>query len=112
MKDVIDGFFDMDLDVMSDEGAPTRIEHEHEEVGDGDTVEEVYDFLVYEWDLPDGRAITARAYTDEMHTISIMTAGPGNLPVEVPEEVEDWLRTRFTAVRVLGPRGYEPLRRR
>ena len=110
MKDVIDEFFDMDT--MTEDGAPTRIEHEHEEIGDGETVEEVYDFLVYDWDLPDGRVITARAYTDEMHTISIMTSGPGNLPVEVPEAVEQWLRARFASVRVLGPQGYEALRRR
>ena len=110
MKDVAEDLFGMDA--MTDHGAPARIEHEHEEVGDGEIVEEVYDYLVYEWVLPDGRMMTARAYTDEMHTISIMTSGPGNLPVEVPEAVEDWLRERFASVRVLGPQGYESLRRR
>ena len=109
MNDVAEDLFGMEA---AEPGAPARIEHEHEEVGDGDVVEEVYDYLVYEWDAPDGRTITARAYTDEMHTISIMTAGPGNLPVEVPEAVEDWLRERFTSIRVLGPQGYEPLKRR
>ena len=88
-------------------GAPSRIEHVHEVHGDAD---EIDDYLVYEWDLAAGTMV-ARAHTDEMHTVSIMTEGPGGLQAEVPGEVERWLRARFGAVRAVDGAGYAPLRR-
>ena len=106
MRDLPEG-----MDEMVEDGAPARIEHVHEEYGPPGAVEEVYDYLIYAFDTPAGE-MTARAYSDEMHTVSIMTEGPGGLPPEVPPAVEAWLRRRFACVRVLGATGYEVLRRR
>ena len=102
--------FDVGAMEDAEPGAPDRIEHVHEEFGDPGAIEEIHDFLIYEWDLPGGTMI-ARAHTDEMHTVSIMTEGPGGLQAEVPPEVERWLRARFGAVRALDGAGYAPLRR-
>lgn len=94
------------IDETEEPGAPVRIEHVHEEIGDGEAVEEIYDYLLYTW-----ADLTARAYTDEMHTLSVMTRGPGGLQADVAPEIQAWMRARFAAVRALGPQGYEPLRR-
>ena len=96
-----------DPDSGAEPGAPSRIEHVHEVHGDWG---EIDDYLVYEWDLAAGTMV-ARAHTDEMHTVSIMTEGPGGLQAEVPGEVERWLRARFGAVRAVDGAGYAPLRR-
>ena len=89
-------------------GAPDRIEHLHEVIGDEADPEQVYDYLLYQW----GRVgITARAYTDEMHTVSIITRADGRRPAAPPGDVLDWLFTRFHTVRALGPHGYVRLRR-
>ncbi len=105
---------EFDADALEGEGrepgAPDRIEHVHEELGDPGAVEEIHDYLVYEWDL-EGGTMVARAHTDEMHTVSIMTEGPGGLQAEVPAPVEGWLRARFDAVRALDGAMYAPLRR-
>lgn len=99
-----------EVEDLREEGAPDRIEHVHDVLGENGAVEEIADYLIYEWDLPGG-AMIARAHTDEMHTVSIMTEGPGRLQVEVPAAVERWLRARFGAVRALDGAGYAPLRR-
>ncbi|MGR3541057.1 MAG: hypothetical protein ACU0BS_06480 [Hasllibacter sp.] len=89
-------------------GAPDRIEHLHEVIGDEADPEQVYDYLLYEWDEA---GLSARAYTDEMHTVSILTRADGRRPAEPPRDVLDWLFLRFHTVRALGPHGYVRLRR-
>ena len=77
-------------------------------IGDEDAPEEVYDYLLYQWDEA---GLTARAYTDEMHTVSILTRGDASRPARPPMDVLDWLFARFHTVRALGPHGYVRLKR-
>ncbi|PRY93766.1 hypothetical protein BCF33_2650 [Hasllibacter halocynthiae] len=98
----------MEDDGGREDGAPNTIEHLHEIIGDETAPEEVCDYLLYQWEEA---GITARAYTDEMHTVSILTRGEGQRPAEAPMDVLRWLFARFHTVRALGPHGYVRLRR-
>ena len=73
------------------------IEHLVDEiVADDGEVEQVYNYLVYQWPSP---PVVARAYLDEPHTVSITTGEPN-------PEIMAYLRERYARIQRLGGKGY------
>ena len=73
------------------------IEHLVDEVtADDGSVEQVYNYLVYQWSSP---PVVARAYLDEPHTVSITTGDPN-------PEIMAYLRGRYARIQRLGREGY------
>lgn len=62
------------------------------------------DHLLYRFATRQGEVL-ARCYLDCPQEICVLPAGQAPLP----RSVTDWLRARFAAILILGPRGYAPL---
>jgi hypothetical protein len=104
--------FRMDED---DPIVPVRITHNSEQIWNGETLEQNYNYLVYEFET-ENHLYRARSYLDEFHTVAIF--GPfeknaeGPMPlegVEIDQRVISYLRRRYAEVRRFGPTGYEPI---
>lgn len=100
---------------MDDEDpiVPVRIAHNSEQIWNGETLEQNYNYLIYEFET-ERHFYRARSYLDDIHTVAIF--GPfdkGNetpMPlegVEIDERVISYLRRRYAEVRRFGPNGYE-----
>lgn len=96
---------------------PVRITHNSEQIWDGDTLEQDYNYLVYEFETEQYQ-YSARAYLDEMHTVAVY--GPferdssGHMPTkdaEIDQRVLAYLRRRYAEITRLGPTGYVPIER-
>lgn len=99
--------------VDEDAIAPLRIEHRCEALFDGDQLEEVYNYLLYEFGAG-GRTYWARAYLDEIGTVSLYgpSASQGSrkrLKEPIAPEILAYLRRRFQTIQILENDGYVPL---
>jgi hypothetical protein len=59
-------------------------------------VEQVYNYLIYSWTDPD---VTARAYLDDIHVVSILSGEP-------TPPIMDYLRQRYAVIQRLERHGY------
>ena len=98
----------------SDPVDPALIEHRCEEIWSGESLEQVYNYLVYRFDI-DGLHYWARAYLDEIDEVSITTASAdleGLAPQPMggpPTAMLGYLKRRYRRITVLGPKGYQPI---
>ena len=85
---------------------PASISHEVDEVLDGDTLPERYNYIVYEFELG-GYYVKARTYLDRIETVSVYGpyAAKNSLTlVEAPaffEAVLSYLKRRFSRIQML-----------
>ncbi|MBI1185886.1 MAG: hypothetical protein GC206_00850 [Alphaproteobacteria bacterium] len=102
---------------MDDEDAiaPVRIAHNSEQVWNSDTLEQNYNYLVYEFET-DEHLYRARAYLDDIQTVAILgrfsraSSQPEMLTGEqVDPRILAYLRRRYAVVTILGPTGYAPI---
>lgn len=89
---------------------PTEIEHECEEIFDGEALVQEYNYIVYHFDC-DGRYFWARTYTHEIDTVSVY--GPFESrdtmkPVSgsLDEAILSYFKRRFRKIQTLGKEGY------
>ena len=82
---------------------PVRITHNCERIWNGDSLEQEYNYLVYEFSTEQG-SYTARTYLDTIHQVSIYG------PSKIDERVLAYLRRRFTKLQRFGRGGYEPIK--
>lgn len=94
---------------------PVRITHPSEQMWNGNTLEQNYNYLVYEFETEE-HLYRARAYLDDIQTVSIhgpfdrYSSNPAPLAgVEIDPRVIAYLRRRYAVITVLGPTGYVPL---
>lgn len=94
---------------------PVRIMHNCEQIWNGNSLEQNYNYLVYEFET-EQHQYRARAYLDRIGTVAIY--GPfdkdstGSAPVvgvEIDQRVLAYLRRRYSQVTRLGPTGYVPI---
>ncbi|MDP3459638.1 MAG: hypothetical protein Q8S09_10220 [Hyphomonas sp.] len=94
---------------------PTKITHKSEQIWDGSSLEQSYNYLVYEFETEQHRYV-ARAYLGEIETVAIY--GPFDRAsadlvevdgVEIDQRVVAYLRRRYTEITLLGKEGYEPI---
>ena len=95
--------------------APARIVHNSEQIWNGNTLEENYNYLVYEFET-DEHLYRARAYLDDIQKVSILgrfnrvSSQPEILTSEqVDPRILAYLRRRYAVIMILGPTGYEPI---
>ena len=102
---------------MDEEDAilPARIVHNSEQIWNGDTLEQNYNYLVYEFET-DEHLYRARAYLDDIQTVSILgrfdraSSQPEILTSEqVDPRILAYLRRRYAVIMILGPAGYTPI---
>jgi len=88
-----------------------RITHGSEQIWCGDTLEQDYNFLTYEFDT-EGVGFRARAYLDEIHTVSILCAYDAHedliplTPKMIHPDVLAYLRRRYERIMWAGPNGF------
>ena len=94
---------------------PVRITHNSEQIWDGDTLEQDYNYLIYEFET-EQHQYSARAYLDEMHTVAVYGPFERNSPshkplkdVEIDQRVLAYLRRRYAEITRLSPTGYVPI---
>lgn len=94
---------------------PVRITHSSEQTWNGNTLEQNYNYLVYEFEIGE-HIYRARAYLDDIRTVSILGRfdSAGSTPVlltkaEVDPRVLAYLQLRYAVIMLLGPTGYEPI---
>ena len=94
---------------------PTRITHNCEQIWDGDTLEQSYNYLIYEFETEQHR-YHARAYLDEIYKVAVYgpfeKESPGSVPlqgVQIDQRVLAYLRRRYSEITRLGPSGYLPV---
>jgi hypothetical protein len=99
-----------------DQISPLRITHHCEEIWNGNTLEQKYNYLVYEFET-DQHRYRARAYLDDIHTVSIFgpfdkdASGVAQLEgIELDQRVVAYLRRRYREIERLGPAGYVPIK--
>lgn len=94
---------------------PDRILHLSEQIWSGDVLEQDYNYLVYEFDI-DGRIFRARAYLDEIETVSCLGAFSPDAPESeamaaiggpIDPRVLAYFRRRYRTIRRLTAAGYE-----
>jgi len=91
---------------------PCKIEHVIELVEVDDQIDQVYNYIEYEFE-GHGACLRARAYVDEIHFVSIygpFQSSDDLTVVDVPElltEAIEYLRVRFEKVERLEENGYE-----
>jgi hypothetical protein len=102
---------------MDEEDAivPARIVHNSEQIWNGNTLEQNYNYLVYEFDTEE-HLYRARAYLDDIQTVSILgrfdraSSQPEILTSEqVDPRILAYLRRRYAVIMILGPTGYTPI---
>lgn len=91
---------------------PVRITHNCEQIWDGDSLEQDYNYLVY-WFETEQHQYSARSYLHEMHTVAVYgpferdSANPAPLEnVEIDQRVLAYLRRRYAEITRLRPTGY------
>jgi hypothetical protein len=102
---------------MDEEDAivPARIVHNSEQIWNGNTLEQNYNYLLYEFET-DEHLYRARAYLDDIQTVSILgrfdraSSQPEVLTSEqVDPRILAYLRRRYAVITILGPTGYTPI---
>jgi hypothetical protein len=96
--------------IDSDDVRPTEIEHRCEEMFDGDTLVEEYNYFVYHFDR-NGRYFWARTYTHEIGTVSVFGPFDGRgttkrLSGPLDDAMLSYLKRRFGKIDMLGSEGY------
>lgn len=95
---------------------PVRITHNCEQIWDGNSLEQDYNYLVYEFET-EQHQYNARSYLHEMHTVAVY--GPfeknadSNTPVKgvaIDQRVLAYLRRRYAEITKLTPTGYVPVK--
>jgi hypothetical protein len=96
--------------VDGDEVVPTEIEHKCEMLFVGDECEQIYNYITYHFDC-DGVYFRARAYLDEIETVSVL--GPfedrhsvNRMSGPLNEGMLSYLKRRFRKIQTLGNDGY------
>jgi hypothetical protein len=97
--------------VDGDSLTPTEIEHKCDEMSDGDTLVQEYNYFVYHFER-DGRYFWARTYVDEIGAVSIFGPFDGRetkKPLSGPldDAVLSYFKRRFRKISALGSKGYE-----
>ena len=94
---------------------PARIVHNSEQIWDGNTLEQNYNYLVYEFET-DEHLYRARAYLDDLQTVSILgrfDRVSSQHEILTSEQVDPrilaYLRRRYGVIEILGPTGYTPI---
>jgi hypothetical protein len=94
---------------------PVRITHNSEQIWNGNTLEQNYNYLLYEFET-EQHLYRARAYLDDIHTVAVSgpfekdSARPAPLErVEIDKRVLAYLRRRYVEITKLGPSGYVPI---
>lgn len=102
--------------VEEDPILPVRILHNSEQIWNGNSLEQDYNYLIYEFETEQYQ-YHARAYLDEIHTVAIYgpfdkgSIGSTSLDeVEIDQRVLSYLRRRYSEVKKLGPTGYTSLK--
>jgi hypothetical protein len=94
---------------------PVRITHKSEQIRNGNTLEQNYNYLVYEFETEQHR-YRARTYLNNIRTVAVY--GPfakdsaSLVPleaVEIDQRVLAYLRRRYAEIKTLGPAGYVPI---
>jgi hypothetical protein len=94
---------------------PVRITHNSEQIWNGKTLEQNYNYLLYEFET-DQHLYRARAYLDAIDTVAVY--GPfekdstNSAPfegAEIDQRVLAYLRRRYAEITRLGPTGYVPI---
>jgi hypothetical protein len=102
---------------MDEEDAivPARIVHNSEQIWNGKTLEQNYNYLVYEFET-DEHLYRARAYLDDTQTVSILgrfnrvSSQPEILTSEqIDPRILAYLRRRYAVITILRPTGYTPI---
>jgi len=99
--------------VDSDSVEPEEIEHKCEEVLVGERLEQRYSYLVYHF-ICDGRYFWARAYVDDIDTVSVYGPFDGRDTMNhvlgpLHEGMLSYLMRRFGRIQVLETAGYVTL---
>jgi hypothetical protein len=89
---------------------PTQIEHKCDEIFDGDTLQQKYNYFVYHFER-DGRYFWARTYVEDIDTVSIYGPFDGRETMKPISGSPDdailaYLKRRFEKIDTLGPEGY------
>jgi hypothetical protein len=99
--------------VDTDEVEPVEIEHRCEELFDGATLREKYNYIACHFER-EARYFWARSYTNEIDTVSV--SGPfdarstmNSLPGRFDDAGLCYLRRRFKKIQMLGSSGYAPV---
>lgn len=94
---------------------PVRITHYCEKIWDGDTLQQNYNYLLYEFEIGPHR-YQARSYLDDIDTVAVY--GPfakgsaSNEPLagaDIDQQILAYLRRRYTKIDRFGPGGYVPI---
>jgi hypothetical protein len=97
---------------VEDPIVPVRITHNSEQIWDGDTLEQNYNYLVYDFET-EQHTYRARAYLDEIYKVAIY--GPfekGQMEptplweAEIDQRVLAYFRRRYSEITKLGRNGY------
>jgi hypothetical protein len=95
---------------LDDGVEPSDIDHKCDVLLSGESFVEKYNYLIYHFDL-DGRYFWARAYIDQIDTVSIYGPFDGRVtrkPLSgAPDEaILAYLKRRFKEIQTLGEEGY------
>jgi hypothetical protein len=100
----------------TDAVVPVRITHNSEQIWIGKTLEQDYNYLVYEFETETG-FYRARASLYDVETVQILGAydsASAELEMLTSERVDPrvlaYLRRRYAVIEVLGPTGYVPIK--
>lgn len=95
---------------------PTGIEHKCDQMFDGDTLLQEYNYFVYHFER-DGRYFWARSYVEDIGTVAIYgpfdgreTKEPTSGPLD--DAILSYLKRRFLKIDTLGSGGYVTIWRR
>lgn len=94
---------------------PARIVHNSEQIWNGNTLEQNYNYLDYEFET-DEHLYRARAYLDDIQTVSIVgrfdrtSSEPDIVTSEqIDPRILAYLRRRYAVIMIPGPSGYTPM---
>jgi len=93
-----------------DPARPSEIEHKCDEILDGDTLVQKYNYFVYHFER-DGRYFWARTYTHEIGTVSVYGPFDGRgtmkpLSGRLDDAMLSYFKRRFEKIDMLGSEGY------
>jgi len=99
-----------------DGAKPTEIEHKCDEIFDGDTLLQKYNYVVYHFERG-GRYFWARTYVEDIGTVSIHGPFDGrdtkkSIAGPQDEAILAYLKRRFLKIDTLGSGGYVTIWRR
>lgn len=94
---------------------PARITHNSEQIWNDNTLEQNYNYLVYEFEI-DEHLYRARAYLDDIQTVAILgrfdrTSSQREILTseQIDPRILAYLRRRYAVITILGPTGYMPI---